>query len=213
MARSFVTALTLSNVSRDGILERARRGKSAIKRAAIAPGSRCADGPSGSAAINEANLCVAVSLGNRANLSASCQGSISNRASAETTLSGMSFRSSPIGANRKSSNSGPRSEPKAERVISTTDCVASIGHIEPTMEHGQCCCTKETKPHCTAVFHVRLGNYIAGLANRCFSASIAFPNFCQSPCCIAFWASSNCVLAWSVVIPTVAPVTWAAGAA
>jgi hypothetical protein len=28
--------------------------------------------------------------------------------------------------------------------------------------------------------------YIVGLANRRFSASIAFPNFFQSPCCIAF---------------------------
>jgi len=43
---------------------------------------------------------------------------------------------------------------------------------------------------------VRLGNYIAGLANRCFSAFIAFANFCESPCCIAFWASSNCILVW-----------------
>ena len=41
---------------RDGILELAWRGKSAIKRAAIVPCSRCADGPSGSAAIDEANL-------------------------------------------------------------------------------------------------------------------------------------------------------------
>jgi hypothetical protein len=53
-AREFVAPLT--NVSREGILERARRGKSPIKRAAIVPGSRCADDSSGSAAINEANL-------------------------------------------------------------------------------------------------------------------------------------------------------------
>jgi hypothetical protein len=119
--RKFVTAPPPSNVSRDGILERVRRGKSAIKRAAIVPWSRCIDGQSGSAAINEANLWVAVSPGNRANLSASCQGSISNRASAESTLSGMSFLSSPIGANRKSSNSVPRTETEAELLISITE--------------------------------------------------------------------------------------------
>ena len=34
-------------------------------------------------------------------------------------------------------------------------------------------------------------NYIGGLANKRFSASIAFPNLSQSPCCIAFSASSK----------------------
>jgi hypothetical protein len=55
-ARELVAATTPSNVSRDGILEPARRGKSPIKRAAIVPGSRSTDSPSGSAAINNANL-------------------------------------------------------------------------------------------------------------------------------------------------------------
>ena len=41
-------------------------------------------------------------------------------ASAESTLSGTSFLSSPIGANRKSLNSDPRAETAAERVIPTT---------------------------------------------------------------------------------------------
>ncbi len=45
-----------SNVLRGGILTLARRGKSAIRRAAIVPGSRCVDGLSGSASIIEANL-------------------------------------------------------------------------------------------------------------------------------------------------------------
>src|SRR5208282_482768 len=108
-ALELITAPTPRNVARDGIL-RARLGRSAIKRAAIVPGSGCADGPSGSDAINEANLSVAVSPGNRAKLAASCQGSTSSRASAERTLSRIPFLFSPIGANRKSSNSDPRPE-------------------------------------------------------------------------------------------------------
>jgi hypothetical protein len=120
-AQELGTGPALSNVSRDGILELARRGKSTIKRAAIVSGSRCADGWPGSTAINEANLLVAVSPGNSASLAASCQGSTSSRASAERTLSSIPFLSSPIGANRKSSNSDPRSETEAEPVISTTE--------------------------------------------------------------------------------------------
>jgi hypothetical protein len=120
-ARNLVTSPASSNVPCDGIFEPARRGKSAIKRAAIVPCSRCGKGASGSAAIDKANLLVAASRGNRANSAASCQGSISNRASAESTLSGMSFLSSPIGANRKLSNSDPSTEAKAEWVISITD--------------------------------------------------------------------------------------------
>ena len=58
-AQELGTGSALSNVSRDGILELARRGKSTIKRAAIVSESRCADGPPGSTAINEANLLVA----------------------------------------------------------------------------------------------------------------------------------------------------------
>lgn len=41
---------------------------------------------------------------------------------AERTLSSIPFLSSPIDANRKSSNSGSRREAEAERVISTTEC-------------------------------------------------------------------------------------------
>jgi hypothetical protein len=117
--------------------------------------SRCADGPSGNAAINEAKLCVAVSPGNRANSAASRQGSISNRASAESTLSGVSFLSSPIGANRKSSNSDPRAENEAERVSQPPTCVASI----------------EQHKTCTTVSHARLGNYTlpAGRPRTVFS--------------------------------------------
>jgi hypothetical protein len=51
-ARTFIASPTSSNVSP----ERARPGRSAIKRAAAVPGSVCGIDPSGSAAINEANL-------------------------------------------------------------------------------------------------------------------------------------------------------------
>jgi hypothetical protein len=123
-----IAAPTPSNVSRDAIFELARRGNSAIKRAAIVRGSKDAGGPSGSAAINEANLSVAVSPGNRDSLAASCQGSTSSRAIAERTLSSMPFLSSPMGANRKSLNSGPRKEAEAERAIATTEFCRLIEH-------------------------------------------------------------------------------------
>jgi hypothetical protein len=38
--------------------------------------------------------------------------------------------------------------------------------------------------------------YLGGSFSRRLSASIALPNFSQSPCWIAFWADSSCVLAW-----------------
>jgi hypothetical protein len=115
-AGEIVSAPAPGNILRDAVLALAPLGKSAMRRAAI-EGSRCPDGSSGSAAINEANLSLAVTLGNRANFAASCQGSISNRASAERTPSSIPFLSSQIGANRKSSNSDPSREIEAERVI------------------------------------------------------------------------------------------------
>src|ERR1700691_1751080 len=112
-----VTVLAPGNMSRDEIFDLARRGKSAIKRLAIVPRSGCVDGPPGNSAINKTNLRIAASRGNRANSLASCQGSTSDRASAERTLSSIPFLSSPIGANRKLSNSDPRGEIEVQRVI------------------------------------------------------------------------------------------------
>ena len=37
--------------------------------------------------------------------------------------------------------------------------------------------------------------YCAGPVSKRLSISIALPNFSQSPCSIAFWASSNCAFA------------------
>ena len=102
-----------------------RRGNSSIKRVAIAPTSACVHLPQGNRAINEANLCVAFSFGSSDNSAASSQGSTSNRASAERTLSGISFRSVPIGAWRKSSNSGLKKDTEAAEFTMTTNCIAS----------------------------------------------------------------------------------------
>lgn len=89
--RGKIVARALGRVCRNRAVGLAARGRSAIRRAAIAPAGRCAAGSSGSVAINAANLCVAASLGNRANLAASCQGSTSNRVRAERTLSSLPF--------------------------------------------------------------------------------------------------------------------------
>ena len=110
-----------SNALSGAVLELARRGRRATKPAAIVSGSRCIDGSLGSNAINEANLAAAVTPGSLANLAASCQGSTSSRASAERTLSRIPFISSPSGANRKSSNSGPSRGAQTERDIPTTN--------------------------------------------------------------------------------------------
>jgi hypothetical protein len=64
MAQGLVAALAPRNVLGDPILEPARRGKSATRRAAIIPWSGYTDGPSGSAAMIEAKRSVAVSFGN-----------------------------------------------------------------------------------------------------------------------------------------------------
>jgi hypothetical protein len=117
MTRVLVVALRATKSSRCGALEAPGRGKSAIKRAAIASGSRCADVLSGSAKISEVILSSAVCLGIRARLAASSQGSKSSRASAELTLSNIPFLSSPIGANKKSSNSDRWREADTGRVI------------------------------------------------------------------------------------------------
>ena len=123
-ARNFLTSLASTTVLSAEISEALWRGKSAIKRAAIIPFSRCDGSPSARVAMDEANLRVALSRGNSANSAASCHGSRFNRANAESTLSGVSFRSSQTRANRKTLNSDPTTETGS--VIFTAKCVASI---------------------------------------------------------------------------------------
>jgi len=155
-----VSVMAPSDLLCGGVLVLARMGNSATKRAAIVLASRCSEVPSGSAAINEVNLSVAVSPGKSANLAASCQGSMSNRANAERTLSSIPFLSSPTGANRNSSNSDPRLETAEEWVISTT----GLDRLHRTNIIGDAACGgsaahSETKPYWTAARRVRLGNY------------------------------------------------------
>ena len=109
------------DVGRGGTSEATGLGNSGIKRIAIVPGSGRADGPAGKAAISEASFDVAAARGNRANAAASSHGSTSNRASAERTLSCIPLLSSPIDANRKSSNSDPSENTEPVRFISITE--------------------------------------------------------------------------------------------
>jgi hypothetical protein len=93
-------------------------GKSATKSLAIASSGRAAMGSPGKATI------IAVSrafffLDMRARAPASSQGSTSDRASAERTLSGCPCRSSPIEAKRNESNSRPIRGAGAACVISS----------------------------------------------------------------------------------------------
>ena len=95
-------------------------GNSATRSPAIVAGVPMV--PSfGSASINAVNRTTAASLGIRARLVASCQGSTLSRASAERTLRPVPFRSAPIGAQRNSSNSGPMRSARAERVTAIPD--------------------------------------------------------------------------------------------
>jgi hypothetical protein len=80
-----------------------------------------ADGPGGRAAIRQANSRVAASAGNRASVAACSQASTSRRAKAERTLRCIPLLSSPIGANRKSSNSEGRDDIERDRCISVTE--------------------------------------------------------------------------------------------
>jgi hypothetical protein len=106
---------------RDGTWQLTRPGKSGIRRAAMVVDSGRAVGPGGSAAIMPANFRVAASAGNRASVAACSQGSTFRRARAERTLSCIPLLSSPIGANRKLSNSEASEDIEREGFISITE--------------------------------------------------------------------------------------------
>jgi hypothetical protein len=106
---------------RDGTSGLTRPGKSGIRRAAMVVDSGRAVGPGGSAAIIRANFRVAASAGNKASVAACSQGSTFRRARAERTLSCIPLLSSPIGANRKLSNSEPSEDIERERFISINE--------------------------------------------------------------------------------------------
>jgi hypothetical protein len=154
--RNFVTVSPSGNVPAERISEPAWRGKSAIKPAAIFPCSRCADDPPASAAIDEANLLVAASRGNRSSSAASCQGSISSRANVESTLSGVSFLSFPIIANSKKLNSDAT---EAERVISAAKSCFSVEHEFRTLIGTNLCRFDQSGRNC----RIHLGNRHFGM--------------------------------------------------
>jgi hypothetical protein len=156
-ARNLVTSPSFANVLSARISDLVGRGKSAIKRAAIVPYSRFADARSGSAAIEEANLSMAVSCGSPASSAASCQGSIPNRDSAESTLSGVSFWSLPIRENRKLSNSDPRLEIDSEWVISNT----RLRYLYRT-HRTTFCCSQNLTIHFLIILHDNSGLVTGG---------------------------------------------------
>ena len=96
-------------------------GRSSITRCAIPPASACVHRLPGKRTISAASLCVAQSLGSSDSSAASFQGSRFSRASADRTLSGISFLSTPIDAWRKSSSSGLKMEVEAAGVTMTTN--------------------------------------------------------------------------------------------
>jgi hypothetical protein len=146
-------------------LEFSRRGNKAIRRAAIVRGSGCPGGRSGSAAINEVIFSVAASADMRENLAASAQGSTSDRANAERTLSSIPFFSSPIGANRKASNSDRRRETEAECIVAITgpDRLCPTKSAE---ERAPLSRLSGARPYSTATRCVRVGNYSDGNHRR-----------------------------------------------
>jgi hypothetical protein len=91
-------------------------GKSEIKRAIVlgAGGIAASEGKDES---NEVNRAVASWAGILVSVAASCHGSKSRRASADSMLSNIPFLSSPTGAKRKGSNSDLRPNAEAADVI------------------------------------------------------------------------------------------------
>jgi hypothetical protein len=80
-------------------------GKSWTRCAAIFGASNNCSTPPDIRPIIAARAAAAAAFGNPANRAASCQGSTPSRARAETTLSGIPFFSSQIGAKRKALSS------------------------------------------------------------------------------------------------------------
>jgi hypothetical protein len=115
-------------ISANEAFELSRRGNSSIKRSAMALTSVGVHRPSGNRAIDEANLSPAAFFGSWASSTASSQGSICSRVSAERTLSGIPFRSASIGAWRNLSNSGLKNEIEEAGVIQNS--------LSGQMKHG-----------------------------------------------------------------------------
>jgi hypothetical protein len=98
-------------------------GKSPTNRA-IAAADGTLSWELGNAESSEDSRSVAAAAGNLLRLAASRQGSRSSRASADTTLSNIPFRSSPIAAKRNESNAVSR---KKGEVAVAMETISSIG--------------------------------------------------------------------------------------
>lgn len=163
MGLASLIVLTLGSFLPNAAWEIVRRGKSATKRAAIVPESKRVDGLPGSDVINEASLSVAIFAGDSVNLAASCQGSRSDRASVDRTVSGIPFLSSPTGANRKESNSDERLETEDEFVILPTKFHRLYRrHGADTTVRPHCCRIHWTQNMGTAGNCIKLGYYRTG---------------------------------------------------
>jgi hypothetical protein len=140
-------------VSPDRTLHSTRRGKSAISREAVAPGSKGAAGPSGSDAIRVVNFAVAAFSGKFASEAASAQGSTSIRESADRTLNSIPLRSTPMVANKNALKSDPGRE--------LTTVVGIADFLGRKLEHGAISRGKFIRPPRTvavSTFHVLDGN-------------------------------------------------------
>jgi hypothetical protein len=80
-----------------------------------------------STARSDANFRTAASAGNPAKVDASCQGSRFKRPSTDTTRNVSPLPSSPIGANRKASNSDPRPRREAGGFIGLDSAFSLTG--------------------------------------------------------------------------------------
>jgi hypothetical protein len=134
----------------NGTEGRPHEGRSAIKRCAIPPASACVHRPSGNRTISAASLCVAQSLGSSDSSAASFHGSRSSLASADRTLSGISFLSMPIDPWRKSSSSGLKKEIEVAGVTVTTIGAISIRGSRlgraSTASHDRQRCAAQRRP-------------------------------------------------------------------
>jgi hypothetical protein len=109
-------------------------GRSATSSPAMASTGRPDGGPPGKAAISPLSRAVAWPSVIRARPTASNQGSRSDRASSEMTLSNCPRRSSPTEANKNGSNSRPISGDSAAWVISSNRfCVTPTPNVARTM--------------------------------------------------------------------------------
>ena len=114
----------------DQLSSRAAFGRSPTNRV-IAAGAGAVSCELGNEDSSEDSRSVAAAAGNLLRLAASRQGSRSSRASADSTLSSIPFRSSPTSANRNGSNAVLRKKGEIAGAMATTSSIGSkAGFVE-----------------------------------------------------------------------------------